>query len=469
MNTGASLDFKISPAWENIECAVLGAILEQPALIAPAVAQVPEMTGFETRRIYNVMCNMHSRDLAVNQDTLTAELQRMYPEHTKPLTAMLFECDVATRAQDGVGRFDELLIYLSEDSHLERIAQACYQWSSLARGKQYSPAGVLDSIEQSVHQMRELVYVDESGITTFEAAAAVAVDELAARYSEGFNVVTTGVQWLDQLTDGWQPGDLWVWAARPNVGKTRVMLGLLMASVLAGNRVGFISLDMARPRLMRYAISSAMSLTGKDVSRLFEPVTWTGDGEVVMRNEILQLDLGGRLLLATDPQRSTRAIGEYVRQMAKAGCQVVMVDQAQNALDFVPDDRGKISMFLSEMKALPRRYDTAMVLFHQINRAGADRPRLENLKESGNFEEFSDFVVLLHDAQRAVLDTAGAWVEDHGVIRAPITTGKNKDDLMDINHDVTPRRRLELNLAKSRSSATRRAEIWFDYVKGAMK
>lgn len=466
MSLDASLDFKISPAWENIECAVLGAIIEQPGLIASAVAQVPEMTGFETRRIYNVMCNMHSRALAVNSDTLAAELHRMYPEHAKPLTAMLFECETACRAQDGVTRFDELLIYLAEDSHLERIAQACYQWSALARGKQYSPAGVLDSIEQSVHQMRELVYVDDAGITTFEVAAAAAVDELSARYSEGFSVVTTGVQRLDQLTDGWQPGDLWVWAARPNVGKTRVILGLLMASVMAGNRVGFISLDMARPRLMRYAISSAMSLSGKDVSRLFEPVTWTGEGEAVMRNEILQLDLGGRLLLATDPQRSIRAIGEYVRQMAKAGCQVVVIDQAQNILEFVPDDRGKLAGVLAELKSLPRRYGVALAIIHQINREGAERPSLRNLKDTGNFEEFSDFVVLLHDAQRAVLDTHGAWVEDHGEVRAPIKTGKDKDDPMDIHHDVTPRRRLELNLAKSRSSATWRAEIWFDFVKG---
>jgi replicative DNA helicase len=229
---------------------------------------------------------------------------------------------------------------------------------------------------------------------------------------------------------------------------------------------GLISLDMSRQRLMRYALTTVLSLTGKPVmaSQIFTPLTFGPDGEALIRRECFSIDLGGNMLVAPDPRsNSVRSVESVVRQMAQMGCKCVAIDQAQNIREFVPDERGQVADVIGSIKRMARKFGVCIVLVHQIGRAGSDRPKLEHLKDSGCFEEFSDFVVILHDAMKTIHAQHGCYVEEHtGNYRAP----KKDDDDCDVMHDLKHNRAIEINLAKSRNGETGLKAINFDFEQG---
>jgi hypothetical protein len=107
---------------------------------------------------------------------------------------------------------------------------------------------------------------------------------------------------------------------------------------------------------------------------------------------------------------------------------------------------------------LPRRHHLALVVLHQINREGADRPEIKNLQDSGVVEQFSDFVILLHDYQSTLISTKGGFVMQGERARAPRT---NEIDSMRCQPEI--RRLISVHLAKSRSSVVMRKDGYFNY------
>lgn len=77
-----------------------------------------------------------------------------------------------------------------------------------------------------------------------EGARAVLEDYEYAHNFPGIRGVTTGWYTLDLQTYGYQNGDLIIWVARPEMGKTYLLVRQFYSAWLAGHRVLFLSMEM---------------------------------------------------------------------------------------------------------------------------------------------------------------------------------------------------------------------------------
>lgn len=277
--------------------------------------------------------------------------------------------------------------------------------------------------------------------------------------------VTTGWPWLDNATGGWAPGDLVIWAARPNTGKTRLQITSLGMAAKEGTPVAFISLDMSGARLLRYMVPVLANINGANVlpDDIYRPHQWGQEQANLLDRVCKAADPNGCFWLLDNPRgRTYQALEAYIRALAKQGCKIIAIDQAQNIAGWGGGavDRGVFYSTLQALKDAARSHGVTIVLLHQIQREGADRPQMKHLKDTGAFEEFSDFIVLLHDHQRNLKDNFGGFVVEKGRSRRPKEGDEN------IQHELDMQRPVWMNLCKTRAGAARQEWEQYDFARG---
>jgi replicative DNA helicase len=370
----------------------------------------------------------------------------------------------------GINGVEGHALKLLEYSRRRQVIQACLRTVSLAANPDYSVESLLHTLGSGLEQIAGRS-VREEDIHTAHALAQAESQRLAELFDSGKPAdqgIPTGWSWVDSQSGGFVPGDLWIWAARPNVGKTRLLLYSLGYAASQGTPVGFISLDMSRRRLLRYAIPTLAAISGERVTgaQLYEPAPWDELARARLRDACEAVDKDERFWVVAEPSGSSLGqVEAYIRQLAgKRGCRVVAIDQAQNIAEWDQGerDRSVFSRIVGSLKRMARRYDAALVLVHQVQRKGEELPGLTHLKGTGVLEEYSDMVVILHDPQRSLLATAGGFVNDGQRVRAP----RASDNELAIERQVSTVRPVILDIAKNRNAPTRREAVRFDFSLG---
>lgn len=77
-----------------------------------------------------------------------------------------------------------------------------------------------------------------------------------------YSGVASGFMAIDHVTQGWQPSDLIVIAARPSMGKTAFALSMAYnMAVMDKHEIAFFSLEMSTARLMTRLMTAETSLS----------------------------------------------------------------------------------------------------------------------------------------------------------------------------------------------------------------
>lgn len=213
--------------------------------------------------------------------------------------------------------------------------------------------------------------------------------------------VPTGFDSINDLTSGWQAGDLVVLAARPSIGKTSFAANTAVAAARSGTRVAFFSLEMRR-RQIEYRLWAQLS--GVTLARILAGNLGQGDyanlSHALAELDAIPLEIDDRGGQTAGDIRST------CRRMRseKAGLGLVVIDYVQ-LMTGSTDRRGatrneEISDISRRLKLLAGDVGAPILLLSQLSRAGKDRsdarPRLSDLRDSGALEQDADTVVLLH-------------------------------------------------------------------------
>lgn len=231
------------------------------------------------------------------------------------------------------------------------------------------------------------------------------LEDLKANRVEAFGV-PTGYNQLDDWLCGFQPAGLYIVAGPPKTGKTSWCLDVALRAKIPA---AVFSLEQSRKQLALRAISGH---TGVPYHRLVNPRYWDKDTGRLIADAASEL-FKCPLFIDDRSALTPMQIKARSRRLKKAhGIKMVLVDYlgiAKPTSSKANQSRERdVASMTAEFKALAKDLDLPVILLSQLNRqgTGGDRPKLNQLRDSGAVEQDSDAVIFLHRPDKANVEKA---------------------------------------------------------------
>ncbi|MCS6885268.1 MAG: replicative DNA helicase [Acidobacteriota bacterium] len=398
---GISSDVTLErPLPQSIEAerAVLGAILLDGTLCNQAVELLRRNDFFldSHRKIFDKMVILSETGRAIDLITLQEEL--MKSGELEQIGGVAYLANLL----DGAIRIANLEHYakiIRGKSVLRRLISTANQIIYSCLDQEANPDEILDSAEQAIFQIAE-----DRIQTGFVSIAEVArkqlelVEQMAER-PQMMTGIPTGFTDLDRLTNGLQPSDLIVIAARPSAGKTAFGLSIAQnVSIIAQKVVGIFSLEMTKEAIVTRMLCSEAHV---DAHRL--------RGGFLNRDEWARLAIGlqklaeARIFIDDTPALSVLEMRAKARRLkAEHGLDLLIVDymQLMRARTKAENRQQEVSQISRDLKGLAKELGIPLIALSQLSRApetrSDHRPQLSDLRESGSIEQDADLVLFIY-------------------------------------------------------------------------
>ena len=219
----------------------------------------------------------------------------------------------------------------------------------------------------------------------------------------GLSGVPSGFASLDKVTQGWQPSDLIILAARPSMGKTAFVLNLARNAAVDFNKpVAIFSLEMPAIQLAKRMMVSETRLSADKIK----------GGVKLLPYEWEQLDIQLKRLakapiyIDDTPSLPVMEFRSKVKRLVnQKGVRLVVVDYLQ-LMQGPAELRGmreqEVAAISRTLKATAKEMGVPIIALSQLsrqseNRQGSNRrPQLSDLRESGSIEQDADMVIFIH-------------------------------------------------------------------------
>ncbi|WP_062184312.1 replicative DNA helicase [Dysgonomonas macrotermitis] len=210
--------------------------------------------------------------------------------------------------------------------------------------------------------------------------------------------VNTGFADLNKYTNGWQPGDLIIEAARPAMGKTAVALQHAKSAALQGIPVAFFSLEMSDVSLANRLILSEANV---DPEKFKSGYLSNEEIDLIEKSAGTLWKLP--IYVDDNPCASMGYIRAKCRLLKKKGqLGLIVGDYLQLAEN--DEESGSREQEVAKMsrtaKKIAKELEVPFILLSQLNRGNESRsdkkPLLSDLRESGAIEQDADMVIFIH-------------------------------------------------------------------------
>ncbi|HBX66793.1 MAG TPA: replicative DNA helicase, partial [Balneolaceae bacterium] len=249
----------------------------------------------------------------------------------------------------------------------------------------------------------------------------------------GITGVPSGLS-VDDMTAGWQKGDLVIIAARPSMGKTAFVLTAARNAAMHPDEnlrtpIALFSLEMSNQSLVqrlltmeaRVRADEARKGTLKDddfrklidaASRLFSAEIYIDDTPGI---SLMELRTKCRRL------KSEKNIGLIV---------IDYLQLMQSSAKDIGSREQEIASISRGLKGLAKELDVPVIALSQLSRAveqrgGDKRPQLSDLRESGSIEQDADIVMFLYRPEYYGITTTAEGQSTAGI--AEIIIGKQRN------------------------------------------
>lgn len=257
---------------------------------------------------------------------------------------------------------------------------------------------ILDNAEQRIFQIstkasqQSFVILNDLLKKTFKHLADVSSQR------EGVTGVPSGYEKFDQMTSGFQRGDLIILAARPSMGKTALALNMALNAWHNGHGVGIFSLEMSSEQLVLRMLASESNISYQKIRN----ATITSDEWLELTSTAARL-AEAQLFIDDSASLTIMELRAKARRLkAKHDIKLLVIDYLQLiSVDQKVENRTQeISMISRALKGLAKELNIPIIALSQLSRSLETRmdkrPMLSDLRESGAIEQDGDLIFFIY-------------------------------------------------------------------------
>ena len=389
-------DERTHPHDDDAERAVLGGLMWSPHVVAETVPRLRPEDFYQPahQRIYAAILALAARGAPVEPKSVATELRGDLDRVGGRGAVFDLYSGVASPASTGF--YAEIV---AETATRRRYIEAGTRIIQIGQSTDLDPAEAADRVQAEAYAATERRTSSDGAVRLGELLqdSMQQIEDAEAR--GGTPGVATGFSELDQIIGGFRPGQMWIVAARPGVGKS-VFAGdvLRSCSIKKGTPAVLFSLEMSRLEITMRLLSAEAKvplahmrsghMSDDDWARLARRM-----GEVA--DAPLYIDDSASLTVGTIVAKARR-----LKQRHGIGLVVVDYLQLMTSGKRVENRQVEVSEFSRSLKLLAKELAVPVVALSQLNRGPEQRtdkkPMVSDLRESGALEQDADGVILLH-------------------------------------------------------------------------
>jgi replicative DNA helicase len=389
------------PANLDAERFVLGSVMmDDSAYIQVAgTVEAGDFSLEKHRRIFLRMSELYERGEKIDRVTLANELLKRGELESCDGLSYLVSLD------DGLPQLSNVDSYVrivKDKSLLRRIILRSQQLIDRCLVGKEEPDDILASAEDA------FLKLGEASVDTGLATPAQIIDQ----FEDGINAfldpskrvkgLSTGFLKLDEMTGGLHPGELFILAARPSMGKTALALNIaqhIATHPSMRKTVAIFSLEMSKESLLTRMLCSAARV---DNSK-FRAGYLNPDERRQLSAAAAQL-MDAPIYIDDTSGANLMDVHAKLRRLKRdEDLALVVIDYLQ-----LMGGRGKYENRVQEVSALSRGLKlmakdlgVPMLVLSQLSRApetriGEHKPQLSDLRESGSIEQDADVVGFIY-------------------------------------------------------------------------
>jgi replicative DNA helicase len=404
-NNGQALAGLTPPHSIEAEQAVLGAVLlSDKTMYSYIVADNLQPEDFYRERhrlIFQSMLALWQDSEPIDDVTLSEHLKGRGRLDDAGGRAAI---DELLAAPPAVGAIRQYAKIVKDNALLRAVLATTYEIQAAVHGHEHEPREI---VEQAERQILEVAHDDRT--KDFRVVGNVLEDELKRWEKisrEGIQMTGTpsGFRELDEITGGFQPGNLIILAARPSMGKSALVTNIAENVALHPSNpraVALFSLEMSESELAQRFVASQSSIKGDDLrrGRLRDERKWRKVLDTAQRFHSAPLHIDDSSDIS---MLEIRAKARRLHQQADGGLGMIIVDYLQLLR---PDGRTdnrveQVGQMSRGLKILARELECPVIALSQLSRGveqrNDKRPLLSDLRESGNIEQDADLVMFIY-------------------------------------------------------------------------
>ena len=215
--------------------------------------------------------------------------------------------------------------------------------------------------------------------------------------------VSTGIKKLDELTGGFQGGEVTIVAARPSMGKTDVMLHFAKVAGWAGYLPLVFSLEMPEKLITKRLMAST---GGFNRAKLRDPKRMLSESQKNKWSDVIG-DLNETNIQIFDGAGQT--VSEMRAKTRKFMSQfpykkpILFIDYLTLIMSSQPyggNSHLQITEISKSLKTMAKDFDCPVICLAQLNRSvesrANKRPMMSDIRESGSVEQDADVILFLY-------------------------------------------------------------------------